>query len=144
MTAKNPQPSDAPKVQIETVGMFGQPTVKQIELDTNRLRVKTESLQRFSNMVAVPSRGIFLDALMWVFTTAVLLRWALSLAITFGGLQLLGLAWGILILSCGFPLVVVFMQVPELRIDCFARFCMINAGFALATDFLWFNQWWPL
>lgn len=91
------QPNDAPKVQIETVGAFGQPTVRQIELDTNRLKVKVDALQGFSNAIAMPRRGIFADCALWVLGLAVLVRLPLSLAI--GGLIPLwglGLAWGLI------------------------------------------------
>jgi hypothetical protein len=138
MSNKNPQPSDAPRVQIETTGLFGQPTVKQIQLDTNRLQVKTESLQRFSNAIAIPSRGMWADALLWILWIAVLIRLPLSLAIS----QVLppwglGLTLAIVAAPVLFALVSVWTSVPDQRVDCFYRFCLINAAVLLATRCFW-------
>lgn len=132
------QPSDAPRVQIETTGMFGQPVVKQIALDTNRLTVKTESLQRFSNAIAIPSRGIWADALLWVLWIAVLIRLPLSFAIA----QLvpvwgLGLMLAIVGAPMLFALMSVWTSVPDQRVDCIYRFCLINAAILLATRCFW-------
>ncbi|MEO1211636.1 MAG: hypothetical protein AAFX78_19205 [Cyanobacteria bacterium J06638_20] len=136
MATKSPQPTDAPTVQIETTGLLGQPTVQQIQLDSNRLKVKVESLQRFSNAIAIPSRGIWADSLLWVLGIATLVR--LPLSVVVAGLAppyLLALIWGLVALPLAFALGMVFIQVPEQRGDCCYRFCLINAGVAVATRF---------
>ncbi len=136
--SKTPQPSDAPTVQVETTGLFGQPTVRQIQLDSNRLTVKVESLQRFSNAVAIPSRGIWADALFWVLGIATLLRLPLSLVIA-GWIPLfaLGLAVGLVALPLIFILAMVWMQIPDQRGDCLYRLCLTLVALCLATNFFW-------
>lgn len=71
--------SNAPKVQVK--GKFGQ--VDQISLDTNRPSIQGESLWRAQNLVALSSRGIYSDALLWVLTPATVVR-AISLAVQAG------------------------------------------------------------
>ena len=134
--SKSPQPADAPTVQIETAGLFGQPTVKQIQLDSNRLKVKVESLQRFSNAIALPSRGIWADALLWVLSVATFIRLPLSLGLAgMMPLFMLGLLWGLAAMPVLFMLGMVFVAVPDQRGDCFYRFCLINSGVMIATRF---------
>lgn len=138
MPAKSPQPSDAPKVQIETTDLLGNARVQQISLDSNRLRVKTESLSRFANFIAMPSRGTVLDAVLWVLSTAVTVRLPLSLALT-GVLP--PVVYGVVLalgVSCfAFILAMVFVQIPDMRFDCFWRFCLLSLGFCIASQFLW-------
>ncbi|MEO0533270.1 MAG: hypothetical protein AAF215_05330 [Cyanobacteria bacterium P01_A01_bin.123] len=92
--ATKTQPTDAPKVQVQTTGLLGETRVQQIALDTNRLRVKTESLQRFSNFIAIPSRGILLDAVQWVLGVAVLIRLAIALGFLTQSYAALGIRMG--------------------------------------------------
>lgn len=141
MVASKSQPTDAPRVQIETTGALGQTTVQQISLDSNRLRVKTESLQRFSNFIAIPSRGMWLDCVQWVLSVAMLIRVVLSLGMLTQSYAVLGIGWGLMALMAAFPLVSVFTQVPDMRMDCFFRFCQINAGVVLATQAFWIMDW---
>ena len=136
------QPSDAPKVQVQSTGIMGETRIQQISLDSNRLRVKTESLQRFSNFIAIPSRGMWLDAVQWVLTVALIVRLALTIGLVSSSLSALGIAWGLSAMMAGFPLVTVFLQVPDMRPDCFIRFCQISAGVCLATQFFWIQEWW--
>ena len=132
----NIQPKDAPTVQIETTGAFGQRYVKQVQLDSNRLKVKTESLQRFSNMIAIPSRGVYTDSILWALTTACFIRIPLSIAITgWIPMHVIGIFFAISAVFPVFAIASVFISIPDQRIDCFYRFCLINAGVAIATRF---------
>lgn len=132
------QPKDAPKVQIETTGAFGQSVVKQISLDTNRLTVKVDALQGFSNAIAIPRRGIFADSALWILGIAVLIRWPLSLAIAqVLPLWGLGLGLGLIAAPIGFALFSVWIAVPEQRPDVCYRACQITAAVMIATRFLW-------
>lgn len=132
------QPIDAPKVQIHTTDAFGGSRVQQVTLDSNRLRVKTESLQRFSNFVAIPSRGVILDGVLWVLAIAVLIRVPLSLAVAGMSLNILGLLFALGMLPLAFVLLSVALQVPDMRLDCLFRLGLVSLGIAIATRFFWF------
>lgn len=121
--------SNGPKVQIPVSNAFGQQSVKQIELDHNRPSVHSESLSRFANMVALPSRGIYTDALLWVLSAAVPIR-LLNSAVLVGLLpQAAAASIAELLVS---PMLLAMLQVvwelPTLRGACLYRGLLIALG----------------
>ncbi|MEM9805760.1 MAG: hypothetical protein AAF959_10815 [Cyanobacteria bacterium P01_D01_bin.56] len=130
--------SNAPKVQIPVTNAFGQQSVKQIELDNNRFDIYTETLSRFANAVAIPTRGIYTDALQWI----------LGFAVPFRVLDTLAL-WGIMpdvlmlvILAIAvMPVVTMGLmlwgQLAKFRWACFYRICLVTTGFLVATWGIW-------
>ena len=69
----------APKVTAPDA--FG--GVQQLSLDSHRPLIQSESLFRFANMIAIPSRGVWGDSLMWPLVSAVVVRTVLH-AVSFG------------------------------------------------------------
>ena len=61
-------------VNQTTIGPMGLPVTEQVEVDSNRLSVYSESMFRWSNALAIPSRGTFTDAAMWILSVACPLR----------------------------------------------------------------------
>ncbi|MFG6094026.1 hypothetical protein SPB21_02185 [Leptothoe sp. ISB3NOV94-8A] len=125
--------NNGPKVQIPVSNAFGQQSVKQIELDNNRPSIHRESLNRFSNMVALPSRGIYTDALLWVLSTAVLIR-LLNSAVIVGLLpQAAAASIASLLIS---PVLLAMLQVvwelPPLRGACLYRGALMVLGIFVA------------
>lgn len=124
----------APKVQIETTGAFGQSTVRQISLDTNRPDLHGEFLFRFGNAIALPTRGLYTDAALWVLSVASPLRLVYS-AVTGG---LFGPGVGVVLLyAAGLPLVIAALavgaQLPSHRPAVFYRFSLAALGVFLAV-----------
>ena len=136
--SRNAQPADRPQVLTETTGPMGQPVVKQIDLQSNRLAVKVDSLEQFANALAMPSRGLFADFALWVASLATLIRLPLSLAAA-GVLPLWGclLAWALIALPLGFALAMVWAAVPDQRPDVVYRVVQVLLAVAIATNFLW-------
>lgn len=122
-----------PIVQVETTGALGQQTVKQVALDTNRVDVHIESLQRFGNLVALPSRGIYTDGVLWVLSVAVPLR-LLDSAYIAGLLPAVGLlaVFGLLAVPLLLAICMVFLQLPSHRLACIYRAGLVVCGFLLA------------
>jgi hypothetical protein len=58
-----------PKILVENKNAFGSP-VEQVALDSNRVDVNRESISRFANVVALNSRGLWVDTTQWVIYTA--------------------------------------------------------------------------
>ena len=135
---RNAQPADRPQVQIESTGAMGQPVVKQVSLQSNRLAVKVDSLEQFANALAMPSRGLFADFALWTAAIATLIRLPLSLAAA-GVLPLWGclLAWLLSGLPLGFALAMVWASVPDQRVDVVYRVVQVVLATAIATNFLW-------
>ena len=124
----------APKVQVETTDAFGRPVVKQISLDTNRPDLHVEFLFRFGNAVAIPTRGLYTDAALWVLCVAVAFRVIYSAV----SMQLIGAGVGVTLLYVIFlPLVVAMLavaaQLPSHRPACFYRFSLAALGVVLAV-----------
>lgn len=122
--------SNAPKVQQK--GAFGQ--VNTITLDTNRPETTSETLFRAGNAIALPSHGIYSDALIWILVPAVSIRFVMHL-VAFGVLP-----------GVGALAVLAFLLVPPMLIICYVcaqlsqthtsaslyRLSLIAAGLALA------------
>ena len=123
----------APKVQIETADAFGRPIVEQISLDTNRADLHVEFLFRYGNAIALPTRGLYTDAALWVLTVATILR------VTYSAVRL-GLLTSIiaefLVYFAFLPLLVgmvaIVVQLPSHRPACLYRLILIALGFTLA------------
>lgn len=125
--------NNAPKVQVESSNAFGQATVRQISLDTNRVDIHNESLFRFGNAVAIPSRGLYTDALLWLLAVATPIRLIDSAFQV--GLISAPVGWvllAILVMPLGWALFSVFVQLPKLRPAVLYRLALVALGL-LAT-----------
>jgi len=95
--------SNAPTIQIgDRLGGF-----KQISLDSNRPSIADESLFRCANAVALPSRGMFSDALLWPLAVGVPCR-----------LIYAAIGFGLLSPVAGFGLIAFFL-VPLIIVVCY-------------------------
>ena len=119
--------SNQPKVQVR--GRFGQ--VNQIALDTNRPSLHGEAIWRSSNMVALSTRGIYSDALLWVLTPAVTVRF-IELAILVGLPAYAGLTLLIFLLAPVFLLIFLAVSAQGLRMAGIYRTILIVLGLVLA------------
>lgn len=122
--------SGAPKVTAPDA--FG--GIQQLTLDTNRPLIQNESLFRFANMVAIPSRGMYSEMLRWPLISATITRLiyhAVSLGIA---TPIAGLAFLVVVLA---PLLVIigytgFQLNGTHGAFCFYRLVLIVSGFGLA------------
>lgn len=123
----------APKVQVETTDAFGRPIVEQISLDTNRTDLHIEFLFRFGNAIALPTRGLYTDAALWVLSVATILRVAYS-AVRLGLVQ--EMIAEFLVYFAFLPplvaMVAIVIQLPSHRPACIYRLILIALGFTLA------------
>lgn len=122
--------NNAPKIQIgDRLGGF-----KQISLDSNRPSIADESLFRFANAIATPSRGLFSDALLWPLAVGVPTRLIYS-----------AISFGIVAPAAGFGIIAFFLiplilvvcytasQLPDTHgMFCLYRLLQIALGLALA------------
>jgi hypothetical protein len=121
----------APKILIENPNGLGSP-VEQVTLDTNRVNVLNETTSRLANMVAISSRGTWVDVTQWITYPAAVF--------SVGKLALLAGAapWAVALLL-GVPLVVltsllgsVVEQRPKLKTHAATRFASLAIGTLLA------------
>lgn len=132
--AKRKDPG-APKVNVESVDALGRPIVQQIELDTNRPDLHIEFLFRFGNAIALPSRGLYTDAALWVLCVATPLRLvysAMLLNIITGGVARAVLL--LIFLPPIFGLLVVSTQVRSHRVSVLYRCFLIAVGILTAIS----------
>ena len=122
----------APKVLIENQNALGR-NVEQVTLDTNRVNIKVETSSRIANLVALSSRGLWVDCSQWLVYSAGFFT-LVKLAI----LSPLPL-WSIL-LGAGVPLYVFFVLLTDvcqrrksLRLDGIVRFFLLAIGGAIAV-----------
>ena len=66
------------KTQVQVDDSFG--GKKNLTIDTNRTDIYNETLFRSANMAAIPNKGIYSDALLWILTPAVSARLVFMLA----------------------------------------------------------------
>lgn len=121
-------------VNQTTVGPMGLPITQQLEVDSNRLSIYGETNFRWSNALAIPSRGPYVDVLMWILTVATPVRLLDSLVISGAFSPLLSVAIGALLLSV--PLVLTWQcwnALKYLRLAILYRGLLVTVGIAIAT-----------
>lgn len=126
--------SNAPKVQVETTDPLGRPITQQITLDTNRTDLHIEFLFRVGNAIAMPTRGIYTDAVMWVLTAATVLRVSYS-AVLIGVIPRIIAEF--LVYFTFLPLLIalsaIVVQLPTHRPACLYRMILVALGVTLAV-----------
>ncbi|MBE9063296.1 hypothetical protein [cf. Phormidesmis sp. LEGE 11477] len=90
----------SPKIIIENQNALGQ-TAEQVELDTNRVDVHSETTSRIANLVAISSRGVWIDVTSWIVYCAAAFSVA-DLALDMGAAD-----WAVYLLL-GIPLLTLF------------------------------------
>lgn len=130
------QSNDPNRPEIITRTAFGGKSA--VALGGNRYSTKSEALYRAANMVAIPARGLVVDAALWVGIFAVLFRvpFSLLLAEMIPPYMAVILAVGVFLPAFG-GVCGVFVQLPDHRIDCAGRVAMMLIGLAVATNGLW-------
>lgn len=129
----NPDPN---RPEIITRTAFGGKSA--VALGGNRYSVKSETLYRAANAVALPARGIVVDAALWVASLAVLFRLPFSLMVD--GLVPYYLGLALMLLTLVPPMVAIGMvgeALPNHRPDCWARLAMVLGALAIATNGFW-------
>lgn len=109
-----------------------------VALGGNRYSTKSEALFRAANLIAIPARGLVVDAALWVSAFAVAFR--LPFSLMFDGLipPYLGLAvMALLLVPPVMALAHVADALPNHRADCWARLGLILIALAIATNGLW-------
>ena len=122
----------APKVLIENQNALGR-NVEQVSLDTNRVNTQSETLSRIANVIAISSRGIWVDCSQWLVYSAALtalVRLGLSLQLPLW-MPLLGVALPLYIL------IVLLVDVRDrrktLRLHAVLRFLLLFIGATIAV-----------
>lgn len=109
-----------------------------VALGGNRYSTKSESLYRCANAIALPARGLVVDAGLWVSAFAVGFRLPFSLMLDGLVPYYLGLAIMLLLLIPPvYALGMVSEALPDHRADCWARLAMIIGALAIATNGFW-------
>ncbi|MEA5448524.1 hypothetical protein VB780_08105 [Leptolyngbya sp. CCNP1308] len=109
-----------------------------VALGGNRYSTKSEALFRAANLIAIPARGLVVDAALWVASIAVLFR--LPFSLMYSGLIPYYLGLAIMVLTLVPPMAAIGMvgeALPNHRPDCWARVAMLLAGVAIATNGFW-------
>jgi hypothetical protein len=122
----------APKVLIENQNALGR-NVEQVSLDTNRVNTQSETLSRIANIIAISSRGIWVDCSQWLVYSAALtalVRLGLSLGLPLW-MPLLGVALPLYILLV--LLVDVCDRRKTLRLHAVLRFLLLFIGATIAV-----------
>ncbi|MBT9312557.1 hypothetical protein [Leptothoe kymatousa] len=125
--------SNKANVNQTTVGPMGLPITQAIEVDSNRLSIYSESSFRWANALAIPSRGPYVDCLLWILTIATPARLLDSLVIAGLFPPLLSLAIGALLVAV--PLVLtwqVWNSKRHLRVAILYRVLLLGVGIAIA------------
>ncbi len=109
-----------------------------VSLGGNRYSIKSESLFRAANFVALPSRGLVVDAAFWIASAATALRLAFSLMASGLVPHYLGLVVLALILLPPMGAIgMVADALPNHRPDCWARVLMLTVAVLIASNFFW-------
>jgi hypothetical protein len=128
--------TDPNRPEIITRTAFGGRS--SVALGGNRYSTKSESLYRWANAIALPARGLVVDAGLWVSGFAVGFRLPFSL-MTAGLLPYyMGLAIMLLVLIppvCALGMVA--ESLPDHRGDCWARLGLILIALTIATNGFW-------
>lgn len=109
-----------------------------VALGGNRYSVKSETLYRAANAIALPARGLVVDSALWVASLAVLFR--LPFSLMYGGLLPYYLGLALMLLTLVPPMVAIGMvaeALPNHRADCWARLAMVLGAVAIATNGFW-------
>lgn len=127
---------DPNKPEIITRTAFGGKSA--VALGGNRYSIKSETLYKTANAVALPARGAAIDAALWVSGYALLFRLPFSLVIA-GWVPLYLALVGVLLvmlptLTC---LSQVAIALPDHRRDAWARLFMVIGGLLLASNGFW-------
>lgn len=133
MTNTNTDPN---RPEILTRTAFGGKSA--VALGGNRYSIKSEMLYRTANAIALPARGLLVDAAMWVTTLAVLFRLPFSLMIE--GLIPFYLGLTLIVLTLVPPMVAIGMvgeALPNHHPDCWCRLAMVLGALAIATNGFW-------
>ncbi len=126
--------SNKANVNQTVVGPMGLPITQGIEVDSNRLSIYSESSFRWANALAIPSRGPYVDALLWILTIATPARLLDSLAISGLFPPLLSIALAALLVAV--PLVLtwqVWNAKRHLRVAILYRLLLVAVAIAIAT-----------
>lgn len=109
-----------------------------VALGGNRYSVKSETLYRAANAIAIPARGLVVDSALWVTSLAVLFRLPFSLMVD--GLVPYYLGLTAMLLTLVPPMVAIAMvgeALPNHRPDCWARLAMVLGALTIATNGFW-------
>jgi hypothetical protein len=127
---------DPNRPEIITRTAFGGKSA--VALGGNRYSVKSETLYRAANAIAIPARGLVVDSALWVTSLAVLFRLPFSLMVD--GLVPYYLGLAAMLLTLVPPMVAIAMvgeALPTHRTDCWARLAMVLGALAIATNGFW-------
>jgi len=121
----------APKILIENQNALGH-NVEQVTLDTNRVNIQSETTDRFANIVAISSRGLWVDCSQWMvysagFFSAVKIAWMMRSPL-----------WWIII-GAGVPLYILCIVISDvclrrrsLLLHAAVRFTLLSLGGVIA------------
>lgn len=127
---------DPNRPEIITRTAFGGKSA--VALGGNRYSVKSESLYRAANAIALPARGLVVDAGLWVSAFGVLFRLPFSLMQS--GLLPYYLGLAIMLLVLVPPVAAAGMvadALPDHRPDAWARLAMVVGALLIATNGFW-------
>lgn len=131
-----PENTDPNRPEIITRTAFGGKSA--VALGGNRYSVKSETLYRAANAIALPARGLVVDSAMWVTSLAVLFR--LPFSLMYSGLLPYYLGLALMLLTLLPPVAAIGMvaeELPNHRTDCWARLAMVLGALAIATNGFW-------
>ena len=122
----------APKILIENQNALGK-NVEAVTLDTNRVNIQSETTRRFANLIALSSRGIWVDVSQWIIYSAAAFSLADLLLTT-------GSAPWIVLLLLGLPLLVLLFAInatierrKTLRSHGYFRYLLLLIGALLSV-----------
>lgn len=91
--------SNKANINQTTLTPDGLPITQTLEVDSNRLSIHDETLFRWSNALAIPSRGAYTDAVLWVLTVAVPIRLLDSFALAGAFTPMLSMSLGAVLIA---------------------------------------------
>ena len=122
----------APKILIENQNALGK-NVEQVTLDTNRVDIQRETTSRFANMIALSSRGLWVDITQWIAYAAVAFAVA-DLALLLGASEWAVLAYfglpALILVTC---IYITTRRRKTLSLQGFLRILLITIGLAIAV-----------
>jgi len=130
---------DPNRPEIITRTAFGGKSA--VALGGNRYSVKSEALYRAANAIALPARGLVVDAGLWVGSFAVAFR--LPFSLLYSGLIPYYLGLTIMLLVLVPPVAALGMvadALPDHRADCWARLAMVVGALLIATNGFWIRS----
>lgn len=128
--------TDPNRPEIITRTAFGGRSA--VALGGNRYSIKSEALYKAANAVALPARGLPIDAALWVAWYALVFRLPFSLLLSGLLAPYMAVALVLLVLL---PTLTWLSQVahalPDHRGDCWARLVLVLVGLLVATNGFW-------